>query len=308
MSSFHFLRVEFLLFLIPAWLLVWWLLKQQSNEGKWKKIIEPKLLKHLLVIPKDKYAKVAAPWHLGIFFTLLILALSGPSWQLKESAFAQNDTKIALIVATSKTMLTTDITPTRLSRATMKIEDLLTLRVDTQSMLIAYSGTAHLVLPLTSDHSIIKTFAQALNPDIMPLDGSNIQEALLLAQSQLKDNSATIVVLTDSISASSVKLAIQDGFDKSTNIIFWQIASTELSPESDFQNASSLLGGEYVKYSRDGSDVDSVSDLIEKNFKNDAQNDNSRYEDGGYIFIPLLFLLLLLWAREGFVAQLWRRA
>ncbi len=308
MSSFHFLRVEFLLFLIPAWLLVWWLLKQQDNESKWKKIIDPKLLKYLLVAPKDKYAKLAAPWHLGIFLTVLTVALSGPSWQLKESAFAQNDTKIALIVATNKTMLTTDITPTRLSRATMKIEDLLALKVDMQSMLIAYSGTAHLVLPLTSDHSITKTFAQALDPDIMPLEGSNIQEALLLAQAELKDSSSTIVVLSDQISTSSVKLAIKNGFDKSTNVIFWQIASTQLSSESDFKSASSLLGGDYVKYSRDGSDVDSVSALIEKNFKNDAQNDSSRYEDGGYLFVPVLFLLLLFWARKGFVAQLWRRA
>nr|MBL0708775.1 hypothetical protein [Sulfurimonas sp.] len=93
-----------------------------------------------------------------------------------------------------------------------------------------------------------------------------------------------------------------------TNVIFWQIASTQLSSESDFKNASSLLGGKYIKYSSDGSDVDSVLALIEKNFKNDEQSDNARYEDGGYLLLPALFLLLLFWARKGFVAQLWRRA
>ncbi len=49
MSLFHFLRPEFLFFLLPAGLLVWWLLKQQNDESKWQKIINPKLLKHLLV-------------------------------------------------------------------------------------------------------------------------------------------------------------------------------------------------------------------------------------------------------------------
>ena len=36
----------------------------------------------------------------------------------------------------------------------------------------------------------------------------------------------------------------------------------------------------------------------------------SKYEDGGYVpLVPLIFLLLLLlWARQGFIAELWRRS
>ncbi len=312
MSAFHFLRPEFLFFLLPAWLLVWWLLKAQNDEGKWQKIINPKLLKHLLVENDGDHskghAKIPAPWHLAVVLTVLIVALSGPSWKLKESPFTKDDTKIALLMHVGKSMLTTDIMPNRLSRATMKIEDLLNGRSDTQSMLLAYSGTAHLVLPLTSDHSIIKTFAQALDPGIMPLDGNNIQDALVLTQTQLNSKGASIIVLTDAISASSVKLAIKNGFDDSTNVIFWQMASTQLSSEADFKSAASVLSAEYVKYAGDNSDVATVSSLIEKNFKNAAQDDNSKYEDGGYTLIPLLFLLLLLWARQGFIAELWRRA
>ena len=311
MSAFHFLRPEFLFFLLPAWGLVWWLLNQQNDESKWQKIINPKLLKHLLVENNDNSkgdAKIPAPWHLAAVLTVLILALSGPSWKLKDSPFTKDDTKIALLMSVNKSMLTTDIMPNRLSRATMKIEDLLNSRSDTQSMLLAYSGTAHLVLPLTSDHSIIKTFAQALDPSIMPLDGNNIQDALVLAQTKLKSKASTIIVLTDAISASSVKLALKNGFDNSRNVIFWQIASTQLSSESDFKSAASVLNTEYVKYAGDNSDVAAVSSLIEKNFKNAAQDDNSKYEDGGYYLIPLLFLLLLLWARQGFIAELWRRS
>ncbi len=71
MSAFHFLRPEFLLLLLPAWLLVWWLLKQQNDESKWKKVIAPKLLKHLLVEPEQNHAKIPAPWHLGLILSLL---------------------------------------------------------------------------------------------------------------------------------------------------------------------------------------------------------------------------------------------
>ena len=156
MSNFLFLRPEYLLLLLPAWTLVWWLLKQQSDEKKWQKVIEPKLLKHLLVQPKQNDSKVAAPWHLGIVLTLLILAVSGPSWKLKSSPFAKDDTKIALLVSVKKSMLNTDILPNRLERATIKITDLLQTRADTQTALIGYSGTAHLVLPLTKTKASLK--------------------------------------------------------------------------------------------------------------------------------------------------------
>jgi len=307
MSAFHFLRPEFFLFLFPAWLLVWWLLKQQNDESKWRKVITPKLLKHLLVEPEQKYSKIAAPWHLGLVLTLLVLALSGPSWKLKESPFAQDNTKIALIVNVNKGMLTTDLMPNRLSRASMKIEDLLKERTDTKIALLAYSGTAHLVLPMTQDQSIVKSFTQALDPSIMPLEGNNIQDALMLAMEQLKSKGSTIIVLSDAVSPSNVKLALKEGF-KDMNVIFWQMVSSQLSNEADFKSSVSMLNGSRVKYSGDDRDVQAISSMIDKNFKNATQDDNSKYEDGGYYLIPFIFIFLLFWAREGFMAELWRRS
>jgi len=308
MSIFHFLRPEYLLFLGPAWALVWWLLKQQSDEKKWQNVIAPKLLTHLLVQPEENRSRLSAPWHLGLMLTLLVLAVSGPSWKQKESPFAKDDTKIALLFSTKESMLTTDIQPNRLQRASIKVADLLEKRKDTQSALIAYSGSAHVVLPLTKDHSIIRTFADALSPDIMPLEGDNIHDALILAKRELNANGATIIVLTDALSPSLVKQAKEEGLDASTNVIFWQIASKELSNTSDFKSAASLVGGHYVAYAREGSDVALVSSLIDKNFKTAQEGDNSKFEDGGYILIPFIFLFMLLWARQGFIAELWRRS
>ena len=308
MSAFHFLRPEYLFFLLPAWALVWWLLQQQNDEKKWQSVIDAKLLKHLLVEPKQNHSRVAAPWHLGVVFTLLVIAVSGPSWKLKVSPFTQDDTKIALVMSVKKSMLTTDIMPSRLNRATIKIEELLKKRADTQSALLAYSGTAHLVLPLTKDHTIIKTFTQALDPKIMPLEGDNLAQALLLAQKELGSNGATIIVLTDSASPSNAKLALKKSLDEGFNIILWQMASKELSSAADFKSTAEVLDAHYISYARDDSDVEEVSSLIDKNFKNAAQDDKSKYEDGGYWLIPLIFLFLLLWARQGFISELWRRS
>ena len=308
MNFFHLLRPEYLVLLLPAWTLVWWLLRQQNDETKWKKIIDAKLLKHLLIEPEQNHAKIAAPWHLGLVLTLLIVALSGPSWKLKDSPFAKDDTKIAILMSVKESMLTTDIMPNRLSRASMKLEDLMQERTDTQAALLAYSGTAHLVLPLTNDHSIVKTFAQALDPGIMPLDGDNVQDALLLAQKQLDQKGATVIILTDAISPSSVKLAVKNGFETETNVILWKIASSELSSASDFSSAASILNAHVVNYSGDNADVQEVSSLVDRNFKSAMSDDSNKYEDGGYWLIPFIFLLMLMWARQGFIAELWRRS
>jgi len=308
MSFMHFIRPEYLLLLFPVWLLVWWLLNQQSDEKKWKELIEPALLKHLLVSPKEKSLRIPAPWHLGLVLTLLVFAISGPSWKLKETPFTKDDTKVALLVSTKESMLTTDVQPTRLERASIKIVDLLKQRSDTQAALIAYSGTAHLVLPLTKDHAILQTFSQALSPDIMPLAGDNISEALLLAQQELNSKGSTIIVLTDALSPSLVKLSKKNGFDDIGNVIFWQMATGELSNSSDFESAASLIGGTFVQHTRDESDVVRVSSLIDKHFTSAAKDDKSHYEDGGYVFIPVIFMLMLLWARQGFFAELWRRS
>lgn len=308
MSVVHFLRPEYFVLLLPVWLLVWWLLKGQSDVKRWQNLIEPQLLKHLLVTPETSQKSISAPWYLGVVLSLVILALSGPSWKLKETPFSKDDTKIAILLSTKKSMLTTDLQPSRLERATIKMVDLLQERSDTQTTLIAYSGSAHLVLPLTKDHTILKSFAQALSPDIMPIDGDNIDEALRLAQKELNTKGSTIIVLTDALSPSLVKLAQKRGLEESSNVILWQIATKELSNSSDFEQSASILGGRYAAYSRDGSDVKKVSSLIDKHFRSAAKDDKGHYEDGGYYVIPLIFLLMLLWAREGFMAELWRRS
>ena len=308
MSSFHFLRAEYLGLLLPSILLIWWLLKQQNDEKSWESVIDEKLLKHLLLKPEVKHSKVPAPWHLGIVLTLLVLAISGPSWKLKESAFLQDDTNVALIVSVKKSMLKTDISPSRLARVSLKIEDFLKLQSNSHITLLAYSGSAHLVLPLTKDKEIIKIFSQALDPKIMPIEGDSIQDALLLAQKQLTGLGGSIIVLTDSLSVTNVKMAQEKSFKSGKNVILWQIASEQLSNEKEFERVSSLLGAAYVKYKADNSDIKTVNALVGKNFKDGQQGDSSKYEDGGYYLVPFIFLFLLLWARQGFVAELWRRA
>jgi len=306
MSQFHFLNPQYLILLAPLWGLVWWLLKEQSDKQKWEGAIEPRLLTHLLVQPKQKHAILTPPWHLGIVLTLIILVVSAPSWREKASAFAKDDTKIVLLVSVKKSMLTSDIKPSRLERASIKIANLLEKKEAMDVALIAYSGSAHVVLPLTKDHAIIKVFTDALTPDIMPLEGDNIDDALRVATRELGSKGGTVIVLTDTLFASLVKQAKNRGLEEDTTIKFWQMASSELSSKDDFERGASLVDGHYVSYTSNENDVALVSSLIENSFKKSKKGDKNLYENGGYILLPFIFLLMLFWARRGFFGELWR--
>ncbi len=87
-------------------------------------------------------------------------------------------------------MLAEDIQPTRLERATHKIRDLLALRPGARTALIAYAGSAHLVMPLTTDARLIEEFAGELSPGLMPRPGNAPAEALTLATQLLQQDDA----------------------------------------------------------------------------------------------------------------------
>lgn len=303
---FHFLRPWMLLLLIPGWLFVWWLLRQQNDILRWKAIVNPKLLSHLLVESGEKVSKIQAPWHLGIVWTVIILALSGPAWQLKPAPFTEDEAQIVFVMKVTKSMETKDLMPSRLKRAVFKMKDLMDLRPDTKAALVAYSGSAHLVLPLTKDHAILNTFSQALSPGIMPKKGDNLKEALLLASKQFENKGGTIVVFADAVDPAQAKAVSKKGLAQDAKVLFLAVSSPELLDAKGFEQSVSVLDAAYTAMTVDDQDVQKVASWIDTAFKKAGAKDDARYEDGGYLLIPLILLLMLLWFRQGFIAEAWR--
>ena len=94
-----------------------------------------------------------------------------------------------------------DIAPSRLTRMRFKLLELLARRDEGHTALIAYSGDAHLVSPLTDDAKTIAALVPSLSPEIMPSIGSNATAAFLLAETLLKTtpDRARVVWFTDEV-------------------------------------------------------------------------------------------------------------
>lgn len=273
---------------------------------RWKTIVNPKLLPHLLVESGEKVSKIQAPWHLGMVWTLMVLALSGPAWQLKPAPFTQDEAQIVFVMKVTESMQTKDLMPSRLKRAVFKMKDLMDLRPDTKAALVAYSGSAHLVLPLTKDHAILNTFSQALSPGIMPQKGDNLKDALLLASEQFDSEGGTIVVFADAVDPAQAKAVTEKSLAQDAKVLFLAVASPELRDTKGFEQSVSLLGAEWTGMTVDDQDVKKIASWVDTVFQQAGAKDDARYEDGGYLLIPLILLLMFLWFRQGFIAEAWR--
>ena len=87
--------------------------------------------------------------------------------------------------------------PSRMERARLKIADFAAERKGRPLGLIAYSGSAHLVLPPTRDTSVVAAMAAEIGPAVMPRPGHDLVAALRLAARTLGECGGSIVVLAD---------------------------------------------------------------------------------------------------------------
>lgn len=313
LQQFHFLRPAWLLLLLPAGFLMWSVYQRSDSLRAWRKVIAPHLLEHLLLREGGQGSRWRPVYMLGIAWLLGILALAGPSWQMQPSPFSEDLAAMFIVVKVTPEMLAQDIQPSRLQRSVLKIHDLLELKEDVRTGLIAYAGSAHLVMPLTSDGGVINNFAAALEPDIMPLQGDEPAEAIAMANQRLKDAGVpgSIVLITDAIDTSQLtalkKTREQGGVEVH---ILAMAAGPEVipppgsppAPALDMKSinaAASAMGGSVTTVTADKSDIQSLSARIERSISHAPAGEGRQWKDSGYYLLILLALIMLSFFRKG---------
>src|SRR5262249_414028 len=114
----------------------------------------PHLLPHLLT-GREERRWIRPVTVLPVAWMLGVVALAGPTWEREPAPFAEDMDVLAIVLKVTPSMQSQDIQPTRLARVTGKIRDLPGRRRGAKTALFAYAGTAHRVMPPTSDAGII---------------------------------------------------------------------------------------------------------------------------------------------------------
>lgn len=303
MAELHFLRPWMLLALIPLLPLWWLLLRGQDRTAPLADMVAPHLLEHLIV--GETRGQSVRPIHLlPLIWLLSALALAGPSWEKEPSPFADDDAGLMVLLKVSGTMEATDVQPTRLERAKQKLRDLLGQRKGSATGLIVYSGSAHLVMPLTHDDRIVTAMVEDLTPDLMPVEGDALAEALQLAETLLQRAQVpgSALVLADGVTPAQVDAI--GAAASSVPVQFLVVSAPEAPVDPGLSRAATTLSAPILRITADQADVQRAAQRAESAFQAAAGGaESERWRDGGYLLLPLIALLALVWSRRGWLVR-----
>jgi Ca-activated chloride channel family protein len=140
--------------------------------------------------------------------TFLIIGLINPKMGVKMEKVKRQGIDIVFAIDVSKSMLAEDVAPNRLEKSKQLVSQLINQLGGDKIGIIAYSGNAFPVLPMTSDYAVAKMFLQTMNPGMISSQGTSIDQAIELAANNFfdkKDKTSKLLVI------------ISDGEDHSDN-------------------------------------------------------------------------------------------
>jgi Ca-activated chloride channel family protein len=132
------------------------------------------------------------------------VALAGPRWGMSSELRAAHGADVLVLLDCSRSMLATDLYPTRLEAARRKCLALLHDAPETRMALVPFAAIATLRCPLTGDHNALAEMLQDCSPELFPADqglqgtaiGEAVQFGLKLLRKQVERGQA-ILVLSD---------------------------------------------------------------------------------------------------------------
>jgi len=323
-ADFHFLRPWWLLALVAAVLLPWLLGQRTDVRARWRGMIAPALLDHLLV--ETGSARRLRPVHLtAVLIALGALATAGPTWERERPPFFEDTAPLAIAIDLSQTMDATDISPSRLERVKLKVQDLLERRKGARTAVFVYAGSAHMVLPLTEDASLVNSYVASLETRIMPVKGKDTAGALRAVDAALANEPVpgTILFLTDGVEQAAFP-AFSD-YKGRHDIMVLGVGTAEGGPVriGDGQYLTDSAGGRvFAKLDVDGlktlqreagvqvatvtlddGDVEWIARRIQTAFEQKAAEGATRWRDMGWWLTFPIALVGVLWFRRGWSVQ-----
>lgn len=290
MAEFHFIRPWLLLLTIPLCILVY-ILKKAENSSE-----QLPIAAHLLPFLNtgESQSRWFSPKHmLPLFLGLIILIVSGPTWQPEPDSHAKNQSPILFVVDLSRSMGESDIAPNRLENAKLKLADLLTHKADGIIGAYVYAGSAHMLIPPTEDRDVLDLYLSSLSTNLVPRQGKNLSAVFEQMRQQSTENAipASIIVVTDSLDNSAVQAIETYHRDYHDQMIVWKFGYNE--------TVDSPSGVRLVQNTPDNSDVQSIIRWIDNFSYFDPLDEDIQWQEAGFYLVFPALLFSLLWFRRG---------
>jgi Ca-activated chloride channel family protein len=198
MFRFEHPEYLYLLLVLPALLLLF-IYYMKSKKSALKRFGNMQLLRSLMpeVALKKYHLKF---WILLICCVLFVLAIAGPQFGSKLEIVKKQGIEVMICLDVSNSMLSTDVSPTRLDKAKQILSRLVDNLENDKIGLIVFAGDAFIQLPITSDYISAKMFLSSISPAMVPTQGTAIGSAINLAMKSFSPSETaekTIILITD---------------------------------------------------------------------------------------------------------------
>lgn len=137
---------------------------------------------------------------ISIAFALGVVAVMNPGKYGGGESINRKGIDVAIALDVSKSMLATDLQPSRLERAKQFISRLMNAMPDDRIALILFAGKAYLQMPLTIDHGAASMYVSSASPDAVPQQGTVISDAMNMSARAFDNTSRrfkAVVLISD---------------------------------------------------------------------------------------------------------------
>ena len=188
----------YLLAVIPVLAIIRFL-TYRNQKKRLRKFGDPKLLRSLMP-DVSRFRPAVKFWILQGALALLVVMLARPQFGTKISNEQRTGIETIIAMDISNSMLAEDITPSRLDRSKMMVENLVDHFTNDKIGLLVFAGDAFVQLPITSDYVSAKMFLSSIDPSMMATQGTDIARAIDMAShsfTQEEGIGKAIIVITD---------------------------------------------------------------------------------------------------------------
>lgn len=131
---------------------------------------------------------------------LLAVALARPQFGTRVETLRRQGQDVMVALDVSRSMYAEDITPNRLERARVEIGRIIQRLEGDRIGLVAFAGDAFVQSPLTGDYGAAMMFLNAMDPDLMSVQGTDLARAITVSIEALEETppeNRIVVIVTD---------------------------------------------------------------------------------------------------------------
>jgi len=324
MQLFRFANPDFLylLLLLPVVILLY-IINEVRKKKALKRLGDINLISGLIpemsgIRPLIKFVLLLIAVSAGI------IMLSRPQFGSKIEDVKKQGVEVIIALDVSNSMLAEDIQPNRLTRAKQAISRLVDNLDNDKIGLIVFAGDAYIQIPITTDYISAKMFLSAINPNIVPKQGTAIGAAINLGVKSFspgEGKSKAIIIITDGENHEDDPVKDAEDAAKAGIVIHTiGIGSTDGVPipiinngkkeylkdvdgntvvtkldEEILKKIALSTNGNYVRASNSNIGLDEIFAQIKKMKKQDLESTMyTEYNDQFQIFAAITLLMLLI--------------